>query len=183
MRDKAAYRYHFLTLSISFAYGINKLKHLIAIVVELCLLKQLNQVEEAKSFADPLLASLTVKLSKHLCLKHKSEIIHLPISWPMRTFCPCLHSFLHHRWRHLLFQGTTFEEAAGLRNLHHRWSIWLKWWSAWPARRTGRAASSRRSDANAAIIATDVNAAARFGSSNGFFLSPNSLLKPAKHSS
>lgn len=71
MRDKAAYRYHFLTLSISFAYGINKLKHLIAIVVELCLLKQLYQVEEAKSFADPLLASLTVKLSKHLCLKQK----------------------------------------------------------------------------------------------------------------
>jgi hypothetical protein len=79
MRDKAAYSYHFLTLSICFTNGINELKHLVAIVVELCLLKHLYQVEEAQGLANPLLASLTVELSKHLCLNPKSERIHLPI--------------------------------------------------------------------------------------------------------
>lgn len=80
MRDKAANSYHFLTLSICFAYGIYKLKHLIAIVVELCLLKHLYQVEEALGLADPLLASLTVELSEHLCLNLMLERIHVPIS-------------------------------------------------------------------------------------------------------
>jgi hypothetical protein len=71
MGDKAAYSYHFLALSIIFAYSIYKLKHLVAIFIELCLLKHLYQVEEAQGLADPLLASLTVKLSEHLSLNPK----------------------------------------------------------------------------------------------------------------
>jgi hypothetical protein len=71
MGDKATYSYHFLALSISFAYSIYKLKNLVAIVVELCLLKHLYEVEEAQSLADPLLTSLTVKLSEHLSLNPK----------------------------------------------------------------------------------------------------------------
>jgi hypothetical protein len=71
MGDKAAYCYHFLALSISFAYSIYKLKNLVAIVVELCLLKHLYEVEEAQGLADPLLASLTVKLSEYLSLNPK----------------------------------------------------------------------------------------------------------------
>ena len=63
MGDKATYSYHFLALSISFAYSIYKLKNLVAIVVELCLLKHLYQVEEAHGLSDPLLASLTVEFS------------------------------------------------------------------------------------------------------------------------
>lgn len=80
MRDKAAYSYHFLTLSICFANGINELKHLIAIVIELCLLNHLYQVVEAQGLADPLLASLTIELSEHLCLNPMLERIRLPIS-------------------------------------------------------------------------------------------------------
>jgi hypothetical protein len=71
MGDKATYSYHFLTLSVSFAYGINKLKQLVAIVIKLSLLKHLDQVKEAQGLSDPLLASLTVKLSEHLSLYPK----------------------------------------------------------------------------------------------------------------
>ena len=71
MGDKATYSYHFLALSVCFAYSINKLKHLVAIVIKLSMLKHLYQVEEAQGLADPLLASLTVKLSEHLSLNPK----------------------------------------------------------------------------------------------------------------